>query len=264
MMRDIFTFHEGSTPLLISVPHDGRLLPDDIASDMTAVGRSIPDTDWHVARLYAFARDAGASLLLANYSRYVVDLNRSASDEALYPGQLVTGLCPSKTFAGDDIYVDARDIDPATQQSRVEKYWNPYHHKLMRTLEFLKKQHGYALLWDAHSIPSEVPGLFDGELPVLNIGTWDGRSCSAEREQAVYAVARDSGYSCILNGRFKGGYITRHYGAPTAGIHTLQLEIAQRGYMHEDSGQFDVIAASRMQVALQAMLAAFAAQPGFS
>lgn len=264
MMHDNCTFHEGSTPLLISVPHDGRSLPDDIEADMTAIGRSIPDTDWHVARLYAFARDAGASLLRANYSRYVVDLNRSASDEVLYPGQRVTGLCPSKTFAGDDIYVDARDIDPATQQSRVERYWNPYHHKLMSTLELLQKKHGYALLWDAHSIPSEVPGLFDGELPVLNIGTWDGRSCSADREQAVFGVARDSGYSSVLNGRFKGGYITRHYGAPTAGVHALQLEIAQRGYMHEGSGEFDADAASRLQATLGAMLAAFDIQSGFS
>ncbi len=264
MMADGFSFHDGSTPLLISVPHDGRRLPEDIAADMTPVGQSLPDTDWHVARLYEFARDAGASLLVANYSRYVVDLNRSADDEVLYPGQLVTGLCPGRTFAGDDIYVDGRDIDAAERQRRVTRYWNPYHDKLRTTLESLQKRHGHALLWDAHSIPSEVPGLFDGELPVLNIGTWDGRSCAAEREQAVFASARDSGYSSVLNGRFKGGYITRHYGAPGAGVHALQLEIAQRGYMNEDSREFDTTAAARLQDTLADMLRAFSVQAGYS
>jgi N-formylglutamate amidohydrolase len=257
MMHDNFAFHEGSTPLLISVPHDGRQLPEDIAALMTAAGRSIPDTDWHVARLYEFARDAGASVLVANYSRYVVDLNRSADDEVLYPGQLVTGLCPGRTFAGADIYSDGRDVDAAERQRRVTRYWKPYHDKLQATLESLQKRHGHALLWDAHSIPSKVPGLFEGELPVLNIGTWDGRSCAAEREQAAFAVARDSGYSSVLNGRFKGGYITRHYGAPRSGVHALQLEIAQRSYMHEDSGAFDATAAARLQATLRAMLAAF-------
>lgn len=264
MMPDSFSFHEGSTPLLISVPHDGRRLPADIAADMTAVAQSTPDTDWHVARLYAFARDAGASLLVANYSRYVVDLNRSADDEVLYPGQLVTGLCPARTFAGDDLYVDGRDVDAAEQQRRVASYWSPYHDKLETTLESLKGRYGHALLWDAHSIPSRVPGLFDGELPALNIGTWDGRSCAAEREQAVAAVARNSGYSSVLNGRFKGGYITRHYGAPASGVHALQLEIAQRAYMDEDSREFDVSAATKLQDTLGAMLRAFSVHSTFS
>ena len=253
-MTAVFDFHEGTIPLLISVPHDGTEVPDSIEATMSAAGRSLPDTDWHVARLYDFASDLGASLLIARYSRYVVDLNRPATDEALYESQVSTGLCPLRTFAGDPIYDGEVSIDTA---ERVAMYWQPYHDKIAATLDRLRQQHGHALLWDAHSIPSRVPALFDGELPVLNIGTFDGRSCPAARCAAVSAVAEQSTYDSVVNGRFKGGYITRCYGQPAEGVDALQLEIAQRSYMDETTGEFDDNKASLLRDTLRAMLTAF-------
>ncbi len=252
-MMDVFSFREGSAPLLLSVPHDGCHLPVAMRDQMTAAGIALPDTDWHVAQLYEFAGDLGANIIVANYARYVVDLNRPPTDEELYPGQLATGLCPTETFAGEPIYASEPAIDA---QARVETYWRPYHDRIRTTLDAIREQHGYALLWDAHSIPSRVPRLFDGELPALNIGTNCGASCSAVLEQAVNAVAASSAYSSVLNGRFRGGYITRHYGDPADDIHAVQLEIAQRVYTDEQATTFDAEKASRLRDTLRAMLGA--------
>lgn len=248
-----YRFRTGNVPLLISVPHDGRRVPDDIAMQMTEAGRSLPDTDWHVGRLYDFATELGAAMIFADYSRYVVDLNRPADDAALYEGQLATGLCPTQTFSGQNIYKGEVKID--TQQ-RVRHYWQPYHDKVRATLEALRAEHGYALLWDAHSIASRVPSLFDGELRVLNIGTWDGRSCSPAVADAVTEVADASPFDAVLNGRFKGGYITRHYGRPEQGIHALQLELAQRAYMDEATQRYAETKASQLRNTLKDMLIA--------
>jgi N-formylglutamate amidohydrolase len=233
------------------------MLPADIESRMTDVGKSLPDTDWHVARLYEFCALLDANMIVASQSRYVVDLNRSADDEVLYEGQTVTGLCPLKTFSGDDIYVDGGVVDAAEKVDRIERYWRPYHDKIAVTLEALREQHGYALLWDAHSIPSHVPRLFDGQLPALNVGTFGGHSCDGEIAASVYAVAAASPYDSVLNGRFQGGYITRHYGQPEKRTHAIQLEIAQRAYMNETSLQFADARVSQLRDSLEAMLTRF-------
>jgi N-formylglutamate deformylase len=253
-VSDVFDFHAGDSPLLISIPHDGRQLLPDAATAMTAAGRQIPDTDWHVARLYAFARELGASILSARYSRYVVDLNRPPDDSSLYQGKDGTSLCPHRTFSGEPIYVSAPEIDI---RQRLDRYWRPYHHKIADTLATLRDRHGLALLWDAHSIASRVPMLFDGNLPALNIGTFDGRSCGADRAQAVVDVATAGPYDSVVNARFKGGYITRHYGDPDNGIHALQLELAQRCYMDEETTLYDESKALQLQDTLRPMLAAF-------
>lgn len=255
-MSDCYTLHQGSMPLLVSVPHDGRNIPDDIRARMTPEGRAIPDTDWHVARLYDFVPEMGASLLVADYSRYVVDLNRSSEDEALYPGQVATGLCPARTFAGDVIYTCDDPVSAEEKARRVEHYWTPYHDCIKAELARLREMHGHAVLLDAHSIPSVVPRLFDGELPELNIGTFDGHSCGQERQDAVAAVATESACSSVVNGRFKGGYITRNYGAPGNGIHAIQLEIAQRAYMNETSLDYDGSKARVLRETLRKMLSA--------
>ena len=187
-MSDVFDYRAGATPLLISVPHDGRRLPDEMAARMTAAGRAIPDTDWHVAELYAFATELGAAMIVANYSRYVVDLNRSSTDEVLYPGQVATGLCPEQTFAGDALYLNG-GVAEAQKTQRVARYWQPYHEALAVELHAVRERFGYALLWDAHSIPSTVPRLFDGELPELNLGSNSGASCGESIRTAVHAVA---------------------------------------------------------------------------
>jgi N-formylglutamate deformylase len=256
-LSDIFEFHEGSSALLVSIPHDGRELPPGMRATMTAAARALPDTDWHVIRLYDFARDMGASVISARFSRYVVDLNRPPDDGTLYEGQDGTGLCPLRTFAGDAIYADEPSIDVA---SRVHRYWRPYHRKIEETLRRLRARHGLALLWDAHSIASRVPMLFDGELPVLNIGTFDGQSCSAGRLAAVVEAAQASPYSAAVNARFKGGYVTRHYGDPENGVDAMQLELAQRAYMDEAGGRFDTAGASRLRETLRVMLTAFTMQ----
>ncbi len=256
-MSDVYRFDAGDSPLLISVPHDGRKLPEDIEAAMTPAGRELPDTDWHVARLYEFARELGASLLVAEYSRYVVDLNRPPDDGSLYPGQLKTGICPAETFAGDALYEDAAAITDEERERRIAAFWRPYHDKLQTSLDELRRHHGRALLWDAHSIPSRVPRLFDGELPALNIGTNDGRSCPRDVEQAVADVARESRYSTVVNARFKGGYITRHYGEPEADCYAIQLEMAQRCYMDEATLAFNQTLAANVTGTLRGMLEAF-------
>lgn len=255
-MIEVFSFHQGTSPLLISVPHDGVHLPPAVKARMTKAGAALPDTDWHVGELYAFARELGASILIANYSRYLVDLNRPANDEALYPGQVATGLCPLQTFAGEDIY-SSGDIDDSELEDRVSGYWKPYHDKIQSTLQSVCDVHGFALLWDAHSIASVVPRLFDGELPVLNIGTDGGRSCATTIATPVAEVAAASPYSNIVNGRFQGGYITRHYGDPAHNVHAMQLEIAQRAYLDEKTTNFDARKASNLRGTLQPMLETF-------
>ena len=255
-MSSVFRHSSGELPLLISVPHDGRDIPDDIRDRMTDLGRSIPDTDWDVARLYEFATEIGTSTVIANFSRYVVDLNRSAADLSLYPGQVATGLCPEQTFAGEAIYRSG-GVDNDEKAQRIDKYWRPYHEHIRETLASLKEQHGFALLWDAHSIPSAVPRLYDGELPELNLGSNAGASCELAIESAVSDVALASPFDAVLNGRFKGGYITRHYGDPNNDIHALQLEIAQRAYMSEKTCAFDTEKSARLRVTLQKMLSAY-------
>jgi N-formylglutamate amidohydrolase len=259
-VSDVFTFHEGELPLLISVPHDGRQIPDEQRDRMTRVGLDLPDTDWHVAKLYAFARAMGASMIVANYSRYVVDLNRPVSDEPMYEGQVATGLCPRYTFAGEALYRDNAEVTRDEIDWRVDQYWRPYHARLAATLRGMLESHGKALLWDAHSIPSRVPRLFDGKLPVLNLGTFDDRSCDPVVSAALYGAASESPYTAVLNGRFTGGYITRHYGAPERGIHAVQLELAQRAYMDEDRRTYDATRASQICDSLKRLLETFLAR----
>ena len=256
-MTTSFSFREGQSPLLVSVPHDGRLLPADVANRMTAAGLALSDTDWNVARLYDFVEQLDASMIVADYSRYVVDLNRSPVDEALYENQLSTGLCPTHTFAGEAIYQPGCAVTAPEQLLRVEEYWRPYHQCLQNTLGRLQEQFGYALLWDAHSIRGVVPTLFDGELPVLNIGSNGGASCDPELIEAVMAVVRHSDYSSVHNGRFSGGYITRNYGLPKSHVHALQLELAQHSYMDENTLRYDFADARSLAAVIEKMLRAF-------
>lgn len=256
-MSEVFDFHQGSKPLLVSIPHDGRLLAPGQDEGMSEAGRALPDTDWHVRKLYAFAADNGASIIAANYSRYVVDLNRPSSDEALYPGQLATGVCPQRAFDGRALYLDGESPDETEKARRIKRYWQPYHDRILETLDEQKRRFGFALLWDAHSIPGEVPSLFEGTLPDLNIGTDDGRSCAPELAAAVAAVADASSYSSVVNGRFRGGYITRHYGGPGNGVHAIQLELSQRSYMDEKNLRYDARRAARLVETIRSMLDAF-------
>lgn len=262
MTEPAFTLQRGTTPLLISMPHIGTVLPDSNRATMTAVAQQLDDTDWHIGRLYGFAGALGASILQPRYSRYVVDLNRPPDDESLYPGQSTTGLCPATTFDGIPLYRDGYEPDAAEVARRLETVWRPYHEALQAELARLREQHGYALLWDAHSIRSHVPRLFDGELPVFNFGTVNGLSCgNGIAERLLDTVTRAApAQPAVLNGRFKGGYITRAYGQPQDGVHAIQLELAQRAYMDETAPYaYDEERAQRLQPVLEELLRTFMA-----
>jgi len=252
-----FTFRAGTTPLLVSMPHVGTYLPPDLARRMTDAALLLPDTDWHLARLYDFLDALGASVLVATHSRYVVDLNRPPDNANLYPGQDTTGLVPIDSFARAAVYRDGAVPNEGEIALRVERYWRPYHAQLGRELDRLREAHGYALLWDAHSIASEVPRFFAGRLPDFNLGTVGGRSCAPGIATAVAAVARGApGYTAVLDGRFTGGYITRQYGQPDARLHAIQLELSEITYMDEAPPfEFDEARAARLRPHLRAMLA---------
>ena len=228
----LFNLTRGEAPILVSFPHSGTFVPPEIAARLTNIAATVPDTDWHVPRLYDFLDKLRASRLEATHSRYVVDLNRPPNDDVLYPGQKKTGLVPVDTFAGEALYMPGQAPSPEEIIAR-RTYWQPYHDALAAELARLKAIHGTVILWDAHSIASEVPSLFEGRLPDLNLGTFEGKSCDADIAARVFEVAKHAPFSAVLNGRFKGGYITRHYGSPKKGINAIQLEMAQAIYMDE-------------------------------
>lgn len=233
-MSDILHFTPGTTPVLISVPHAGTEIPAEMAARMTGEALDLPDTDWHVPLLYDFARHIGAGLLVATHSRYVVDLNRDPSGTPLYPGADNTELVPLTTFGRDVVYRSGLAPDDEEVAQRVAKFWRPYHDKLAGELDALKARHGIAVLWDAHSIPSVVPRFFSGKLPDLNLGSAKGASAAPDLIDAVTRVFKTTNaFSSVLDGRFTGGYITRRFGQPQAGIHALQLELGQAAYMDE-------------------------------
>ncbi len=251
----IFSLHRGSAPLLVSLPHDGSEIPDDIAQRLAPDARKAPDTDWWVSRLYAFAKELGASILVPRHSRYVVDLNRPPDDTSLYPGQNTTGLCPIVQFSGTPVYLEGGEPDAAEITRRVDVYWRPYHQALQDELKRIRDLHGRAVLWEGHSIRGELPFLFEGRLPDFNLGTVGGASCRPELQQRLEAVLEaQTGHTHVVNGRFKGGYITRHYADPVNGIDAVQLELAQRTYMDEQRVEWDDHKAQRLQQVLQALL----------
>lgn len=230
----LFTLVPGNVPLLVNIPHAGRALSPGLAERLTPAARRLADTDWHVEKLYAFASALGVGLMVATHSRYVVDLNRDPAGHALYPGADNTELCPTRGFDGAPLYASGAAPDAAEIHLRTQTYWQPYHDRLAAELAAIRTRHGYAILLDGHSIVSEAPRFFSGKLPDLNLGTNEGRSCDPALADTAYGIlASAAGFTHIHNGRFKGGYITRHYGRPLDGIHALQLEIAQSSYMDE-------------------------------
>lgn len=258
-MTEVFDLRRGHSPLIISMPHSGEEL-GAYAARMTADALKIADTDWHLPALYGFLADMDVTVLHAHYSRYVIDLNRDPSGKSLYPGQNVTELCPTTTFDERPIYLAGEAPHAAEERDRVSHFWQPYHNALNAEIERVRHIHGYALLWDAHSIRSQVPRFFGGRLPDFNLGTNDGQSCAPDLAEAVYkAAAVADGYDAVLNGRFKGGFITRKYGQPAKGVHAIQLELSQITYMDE-SFPFSMIGhkaegvAPHIRAMLEAML----------
>ncbi len=233
---ETFRFQPGETPVLLSIPHVGTVVPPDIAATMTDAALAVPDTDWHLDRLYHFAPALGIGFLKPIFSRYVIDLNRAPDGGILYPGASNTELCPLTTFDHQPVYRPGREPDAAEVQRRIGTFWRPYHEQLNGELLALKKRFGVAVLFDAHSIRSRVPRFFDGQIQDFNLGTADGASASPALVGRLMNVLTATGrYSSVQNGRFKGGFITRHYGNPADDIHSIQLELSQTTYMDEEA-----------------------------
>ncbi|HHL21708.1 MAG TPA: N-formylglutamate deformylase [Aliiroseovarius sp.] len=224
---------EGDSPVILGQPHGGTHLPDAILARLNPRGRELADTDWHITRLYDGLLE-GASVVRATFHRYLIDANRDPGGESLYPGQNTTGLCPTTDFDGQPIWQPGEEPDQGEIAERRAAYHAPYHAALAEQIERVRARHGVAILYDCHSIRSEIPFLFEGRLPVFNIGTDNGRTCNAAIARAAEAVcAKAEGYDHVSNGRFRGGWTTRHYGRPERGTHAIQMELAQRAYMSE-------------------------------
>ncbi len=249
MSSDVFSLHRGRVPMLVSLPHVGTHIPEPLRDRLVPRALAVEDTDWHLERLYAFAGELGASLLVPRHSRYVVDLNRPPADTPMYPGVNNTELCPTRFFSGDPLYRDGQAPGGAEIAERVVRYWRPYHAALRGELDRLKAAHGHAVLWDGHSIQSALPWLFEGRLPDLNLGTAGGASCAPGlRDDLMRVLDAQSQFSHVTDGRFKGGYITREYGRPAAGVHAVQLEMCWSCYMAE-AAPYEVEAARSERLA---------------
>jgi formiminoglutamase len=248
--------NKGDGPVLLAQPHGGTEIPDVIMQRLNTQGHARADTDWHIGRLYADLL-ADASIVSTPVHRYVIDANRDPADESLYPGQNTTSLCPTTTFDGEPIYLPGQEPSRDEIQQRRLRYHQPYHDALSEQLQRIHQRHGYAILYDCHSIRSLVPYLFEGKLPDFNIGSNNGTTCDPAIETAVYLQCRNAGgYSSVLNGRFKGGWTTRHYGQPQDGYHAIQMELAQCNYMDEHPPwNYRADRADKLRVILAAILA---------
>jgi N-formylglutamate deformylase len=244
----------GDAPLIVSIPHAGTIIPKEI-SGLVSLDLARRDADHHVDRLYAFAAELGATILHSQISRTVIDLNRDPSGQSLYPGRETTGLCPETTFDGKPLYKAGSEPETVEIDQRKSAYFDPYHAALGAQIARLRALHPAIILYDAHSIRSHVPRLFDGELPQFNIGSFDGASCDTALIDAIAADCAADTH--VVNGRFKGGWITRHYRNPTHGIHAVQMELAIRGYADEDDAWpplWDAARAAPMQAKLRTIL----------
>ncbi len=251
-----YTLGRGSSALLVSMPHIGIDIPVELRRAYVPRALAVEDTDWHLDQLYDFLPELGASVLMPRTSRYVIDLNRPLDNAPMYPGASNTELCPTRFFTGEALYLPGQDPTAPECARRGEAFWMPYHTALAAELQRIKSIHGYALLWDAHSIRSRIPWLFEGTLPALSIGTADGASAHASIAAAVVqACVQDGHVSHVLNGRFKGGYITRRYGSPADHVHAVQLEMCQNLYMQEATPfEFDPQRAAAIRPLLKTML----------
>jgi N-formylglutamate deformylase len=264
-MSDWLSLRRGNVPLLLSIPHTGTEIPAEIEARLVSSWLGRKDTDWWVDRLYQSASSLDATVVRTAISRTVIDVNRDPSGQSLYTGQATTDLCPTITFDGEAIYPSGQGPDAAEIEGRKARWFAPYHAALKAELERLRKAHDHVVLYDCHSIRSVIPRLFDELLPHFNIGTNDGASCAPELTAAIEAACAETPFSRVRDGRFRGGYITRHYGKPEMGIHAIQMELACRGYLAEPVGPvdetdwppaFDITYAAPMATAIDKILQA--------
>ena len=240
--------------IILSVPHCGTQFPPELKSLYKAEMIAAPDdTDWFVDRLYDFAPALGITMITANYSRWVIDLNRDPESKPLYTdGRIITGLCPTTNFLGESIYQDNRkEVDAMEISRRVDQYYMPYHTKLNELLDKAKEKFGKVLLWDCHSIRQSVPSIHKQRFPDLILGDADGTSASPGLSETTLKGIESSGYQVSHNYPFKGGYITRHYGRPAEQYHALQLEMTKMNYMDDAEVKYDFGRAEKMRLVLK-------------
>jgi formiminoglutamase len=263
-MTDWLEITQGTAPLIVSIPHAGTEIPEPYQPALRSLWLARKDADWWMPQLYEFAEDLGATIIRTHISRTIIDVNRDPSGASLYPGQATTGLCPTTTFDGEPLYHEGSEPDDIA--ARRETYFTPYHEAITTEIARLKTLHKSIVLYDCHSIRSQISRLFPGILPNFNIGTNDGKSCDpAITEKAANLCAGAKDFSHIVNGRFKGGWITRHHGNPAQGVHAIQMELACRGYMHEPESPdetnwptpYDAAYAAPIQKILKSILESF-------
>ncbi|MEM8682539.1 MAG: N-formylglutamate deformylase [Pseudomonadota bacterium] len=257
----VFDQHVGESPLVVSFPHSGTQVPAAFAGRFVGAAERLPDTDWCMPELYDFVADYGASTIVARMTRYVVDLNRPPSSERLYAAHASTGVCPTTTFSGEAIYREGDEPDDAERKLRIERYWQPYHDALEALMTATADRFGYALLYDAHSIAPIVPRLFTGTLPSLNLGTAHGESCDPALSARIESVIEDSPYTHAINGRFVGGYITRHYGQPERHWQAVQMELSQHTHLNVETATLDPALTQKLRKTLRAVMHAFTVEP---
>lgn len=255
----------GRAPLVLSLPHVGTAIPEDIEARLVSPWLARKDADWWIDQLYDFASEMDATIVRAHWSRTVIDLNRDPTGVSLYPGQATTGLCPVETFDGEPLYRSGQEPDAEEIEARTATFYRPYHDALAEEISRLRSEHQRVVIYDCHSIRSAIPRLFASKLPVFNLGTNNGASADPGLIKHVSDIIAGSGRSHVVDGRFKGGYITRHYGQPEKGVHALQMELACRGYIRESLGPvgqanwpiaFDAVFAAPTRLTLRAVLAA--------
>ncbi|HEV3181292.1 MAG TPA: N-formylglutamate deformylase [Steroidobacteraceae bacterium] len=234
------TVRQGAAPLLLCMPHTGTMIPPEIESRLVSPWLARKDTDWWIDRLYEFVFELGASVVRTSVSRTVIDCNRDPSGASLYPGQATTELCPTTSFDGELLYRTGAAPQPPEIAARRADYFEPYHRAVSGEIARLRALHPLIVLYDCHSIRSAVPRLFTGTLPHFNIGTFAGASCAPALTSRIEWLCDHGPFSRVTNGRFKGGYTTRHYGRPQEGVHAVQMELACRGYLREPQGEVDV------------------------
>ncbi|MBX9589300.1 MAG: N-formylglutamate deformylase [Hyphomonadaceae bacterium] len=233
------TVEQREAPLIVSLPHTGTEIPPDIEACCVSPWLARKDCDWWIDKLYGFVRELGATTIHTAISRTVIDVNRDPSGVPLDPGQAATELVPATTFDGEALWRPGLAPEAAEVSRRIATYFHPYHAALAAEIQRLRGRHARIALYDCHAIRSIIPRLFPGELPVISIGTNAGLSCDMDLAEPIAAIASASRFSAVIDGRFKGGYITRHYGAPERGVHAVQMVLACRGYLREPIGSVD-------------------------
>lgn len=253
------TVTRGDGPLILGQPHGGTFVPKPVWAQLNGTGKALADTDWHIGKLYDGLL-SGVTIVAANFHRYVIDPNRDPTGQSLYPGQNTTGLCPTTDFGGRAIYREGAVPDANEIAERCARWHMPYHAALQSEVERVKATHGVAVVYDCHSIRSRIPFLFDGELPALNIGTDNGKTCASGIEARAHEIAGASSFASVLNGRFRGGWTTRHYGQPHTGVHAIQMEIAQSAYLDTEQSpwSYSGVKAEELRRTLKDILQALA------